>query len=76
MGTPAVSSADATSARNATGVTSPGTAPNSATGATTASRSRLQTQGLPAVVSFSNEVNLLRSGIGLLIMLMYFPGAR
>lgn len=32
------------------------------------------TQGLPAVVSFTDEVNLLRSGIGLLIMLMYFPG--
>ncbi len=34
----------------------------------------LWVQGLPAVVDFSSTVNLLRSGIGLLVMLMYFPG--
>ncbi len=34
----------------------------------------LWVQGLPAVIDFSSTVNLLRSGIGLLVMLLYFPG--
>ena len=34
----------------------------------------LWVHGLPALVEFSDEINLVRSGLGLLIMLLYFPG--
>lgn len=34
----------------------------------------LWVHGLPAFVNFSDQVNLVRGGLGLLLILMYFPG--